>query len=178
MYLRTGEIDAAVVGAANLVLTPTKTRSFLRNGMLSPNGVCRTFDDDADGYVRGEGAGVLVLKRLADAQRDGDPILAVVRGAAVNHTGAAGFLTAPSSTAQEAVIRTAMRRAGVDADGVGYVEAHGTGTQLGDLIELEALRAALGGSGRATVAVGSVKTNIGHLEPAAGIAGLIKTILA
>ncbi|WFE55720.1 polyketide synthase [Micromonospora sp. WMMD712] len=178
MYLRTGEIDAAVVGAANLVLTPTKTRSFLRNGMLSPNGVCRTFDDDADGYVRGEGAGVLVLKRLADAQRDGDPVLAVVRGAAVNHTGAAGFLTAPSSTAQEAVIRTAMRRAGVDADGVGYVEAHGTGTQLGDLIELEALRAALGGSGRATVAVGSVKTNIGHLEPAAGIAGLIKTILA
>ncbi|WDZ83564.1 polyketide synthase [Micromonospora cathayae] len=178
MHLRSGEIDAAVVGAANLVLTPTKTRSFLRNGMLSPSGQCRTFDDDADGYVRGEGCGVIVLKRLADAERDGDPILAVVRGAAVNHTGAAGFLTAPSSTAQQAVIRTALERAGIDATGVGYVEAHGTGTQLGDLIELEALQAALAGAGRGTVAVGSVKTNIGHLEPAAGVAGLIKTILA
>uniref|UniRef100_UPI00188E6CB0 type I polyketide synthase n=1 Tax=Micromonospora sp. S-DT3-3-22 TaxID=2755359 RepID=UPI00188E6CB0 len=178
MHLRAGEVDAAVVGAANLVLTPTKTRSFLRNGMLSPTGVCRTFDDDADGYVRGEGCGVIVLKRLADAERDGDPVLAVVRGSAVNHTGAAGFLTAPSSTAQQAVIRSAMRRAGVEADGVGYIEAHGTGTQLGDLIELEALQAALGPARRGTVAVGSVKTNIGHLEPAAGIAGLIKTILA
>ncbi|WP_328346046.1 polyketide synthase [Micromonospora sp. NBC_00421] len=178
MHLRAGEVDAAVVGAANLVLTPTKTRSFLRNGMLSPTGVCRTFDDDADGYVRGEGCGVIVLKRLADAERDGDPILAVVRGSAVNHTGAAGFLTAPSSTAQQAVIRSALRRAGVEADGIGYIEAHGTGTQLGDLIELEALQAALGPARRGTVAVGSVKTNIGHLEPAAGIAGLIKTILA
>ncbi|MBM7078648.1 polyketide synthase [Micromonospora humida] len=178
MHLRAGEVDAAVVGAANLVLTPTKTRSFLRNGMLSPTGVCRTFDDDADGYVRGEGCGVVVLKRLVDAERDGDPVLAVVRGSAVNHTGAAGFLTAPSSTAQQAVIRSALRRAGVEADGVGYIEAHGTGTQLGDLIELEALQAALGAARRGTVAVGSVKTNIGHLEPAAGIAGLIKTILA
>ncbi|HEY0640206.1 MAG TPA: amino acid adenylation domain-containing protein, partial [Pseudonocardiaceae bacterium] len=178
MHLRSGEIDAAVVGAANLVLAPSKTRSFARNGMLSPQGVCRTFDQGADGYVRGEGCGVLLLKRLADAERDGDPVLAVVRGVAVNHTGAsAGFLTAPSSTAQEAVIRRAMGASGVSA--VGYVEAHGTGTQLGDLIELEALRAALGdGTGPGSVAVGSVKTNIGHLEPAAGIAGLIKTVLA
>ncbi|MFE1961898.1 amino acid adenylation domain-containing protein [Streptomyces sp. NPDC059479] len=178
-HLRVGDIDAAVVGAANLVLTPDKTRAFARNGMLSPQGVCRAFDDDADGYVRGEGCGVLILKRLADAERDGDPVLAVVRGTAVNHTGAsAGFLTAPSRTAQEAVIRKALAVSGVPESGIGYVEAHGTGTQLGDLIELEALQAALGGAGTGSVAVGSVKTNIGHLEPAAGIAGLIKTILA
>ncbi|WP_344260673.1 amino acid adenylation domain-containing protein, partial [Streptomyces sodiiphilus] len=178
-HLRTGDIDAAVVGAANLVLTPDKTRSFARNGMLSPQGVCRAFDDGADGYVRGEGCGVLLLKRLADAERDGDPVLAVVRGTAVNHTGSgAGFLTAPSRTAQEAVIRKALAVSGVAEDRIGYVEAHGTGTQLGDLIELEALGAALGTADKGSVAVGSVKTSIGHLEPAAGIAGLIKTILA
>ncbi|MYV51241.1 amino acid adenylation domain-containing protein, partial [Streptomyces sp. SID3212] len=178
-HLRVGDIDAAVVGAANLVLTPDKSRAFRRNGMLSPQGVCRAFDDGADGYVRGEGCGVVVLKRLADAERDGDPVLAVVRGTAVNHTGAsAGFLTAPSRTAQEAVIRKALAVSGVADGGLGYVEAHGTGTQLGDLIELEALQAALGGAAVGSVAVGSVKTNIGHLEPAAGIAGLIKTILA
>ncbi|MDK1476715.1 amino acid adenylation domain-containing protein, partial [Streptomyces sp. 549] len=180
MHLRAGEVEAAVVGAANLVLTPDRTRSFVRNGMLSPQGVCRAFDDEADGYVRGEGAGVLILKRLADAERDGDPVLAVIRGTAVNHTGgSAGFLTAPSRPAQEAVLRNALARSGFTAADIGYVEAHGTGTQLGDLIELEALRAVLGeAAGRRPVAVGSVKTNIGHLEPAAGIAGLIKTILA
>ncbi|MET4926552.1 amino acid adenylation domain-containing protein, partial [Streptomyces sp. PSRA5] len=179
MHLRSGDVDAAVVGAANLVLTPTKTRSFARNGMLSPQGVCRTFDDDADGYVRGEGTGAVILKRLADAERDGDPVLAVIRGTAVNHTGgSAGFLTAPSRPAQEAVLRKALAGSGRTAADIGYVEAHGTGTQLGDLIELEALHAVLGESaGRRPVAVGSVKTNIGHLEPAAGIAGLIKTIL-
>ncbi|MFI5621609.1 amino acid adenylation domain-containing protein, partial [Streptomyces sp. NPDC051567] len=179
MHLRAGDVDAAVVGAANLVLTPDKTLSFTRNGMLSPQGVCRAFDEGADGYVRGEGCGVLILKRLSDAERDGDPVLAVVRGTAVNHTGAsAGFLTAPSRTAQEAVIRKALATAGVPEGGLGYIEAHGTGTQLGDLIELEALQAALGGTAAGEVTVGSVKTNIGHLEPAAGIAGLIKTILA
>ncbi|MFD3482279.1 amino acid adenylation domain-containing protein [Streptomyces sp. NPDC058665] len=180
MHLRAGDVDAAVVGAANLVLTPTKTRSFARNGMLSPRGMCRTFDNDADGYVRGEGTGVVVLKRLSDAERDGDPVLAVIRGTAVNHTGgSAGFLTAPSRPAQEAVLRKALAGSGRTAADIGYVEAHGTGTQLGDLIELEALHAVLGEpAGRRPVAVGSVKTNIGHLEPAAGIAGLIKTILA
>ncbi|MFZ4302344.1 amino acid adenylation domain-containing protein, partial [Streptomyces cinereoruber] len=180
MHLRAGEVDAAVVAAANLVLTPAKTRSFTRNGMLSPQGACRAFDDAADGYVRGEGAGALVLKRLSDAERDGDPVLAVIRGTAVNHTGgSAGFLTAPSRPAQEAVLRRALDRSGRTAADIGYVEAHGTGTQLGDLIELEALHAVLGGpAGRTPVAVGSVKTNIGHLEPAAGIAGLIKTVLA
>ncbi|GAA3229519.1 hypothetical protein GCM10017691_21640 [Pseudonocardia petroleophila] len=179
LQLRAGEIDAAVVGAANLILTPSKTRSFQRNGMLSPRGVCRAFDDGADGYVRGEGAGAIVLKRLADAERDGDPVLAVVRGVAVNHTGASsGFLTAPSATAQTAVIRRALAAAGVPDGGLGYVEAHGTGTQLGDLIELEALQAVLAGSAQASVAIGSVKTNVGHLEPAAGMAGLIKTVLA
>ncbi|NUK33398.1 amino acid adenylation domain-containing protein, partial [Streptomyces lunaelactis] len=179
VHLRSGDVDAAVVGAANLVLTPDKTRSFARNGMLSPHGVCRAFDDEADGYVRGEGCGILILKRRADAERDGDPVLAMVRGTAVNHTGgSAGFLTAPSRTAQEAVIRKALATSGVAPGEIGYVEAHGTGTQLGDLIELEALQAVLSGSGKESVAVGSVKTNIGHLEPAAGIAGLIKTILA
>ncbi|WP_328726404.1 polyketide synthase [Streptomyces sp. NBC_00259] len=180
MHLRAGDVDAAVVGAANLVLTPTKTRSFARNGMLSPQGMCRTFDDAADGYVRGEGTGAVILKRLADAERDGDPVLAVIRGTAVNHTGgSAGFLTAPSRPAQEAVLRKALAASGRSAADIGYVEAHGTGTQLGDLIELEALHAVLGEpAGRRPVAVGSVKTNIGHLEPAAGIAGLIKTILA
>ncbi|MGJ5950166.1 amino acid adenylation domain-containing protein [Streptomyces neyagawaensis] len=178
VHLRSGDIDAAVVGAANLVLTPDKTRSFARNGMLSPQGVCRAFDEGADGYVRGEGCGVVLLKRLADARRDGDPVLAVIRGTAVNHTGgSAGFLTAPSRPAQTAVLRKALAASGVAPEDIGYVEAHGTGTQLGDLIELEALHAVLGGSAR-PVAVGSVKTNIGHLEPAAGIAGLIKTILA
>ncbi|MCX5071918.1 amino acid adenylation domain-containing protein [Streptomyces sp. NBC_00513] len=179
MHLRAGDVDAAVVGAANLVLTPAKTRSFVRNGMLSPQGTCRAFDDGADGYVRGEGAGAVILKRLADAERDGDPVLAVIRGTAVNHTGgSAGFLTAPSRPAQEAVLRKALAGSGRTAADIGYIEAHGTGTQLGDLIELEALHAVLGGpAGRRPVAVGSVKTNIGHLEPAAGIAGLIKTIL-
>ncbi|MEV8410216.1 amino acid adenylation domain-containing protein, partial [Streptomyces niveus] len=180
MHLRAGDVDAAVVGAANLVLTPTKSRSFARNGMLSPQGMCRTFDDDADGYVRGEGTGAVILKRLADAERDGDPVLAVIRGTAVNHTGgSAGFLTAPSRPAQEAVLRKALAASGRTSADIGYVEAHGTGTQLGDLVELEALHAVLGEpAGRRPVAVGSVKTNIGHLEPAAGIAGLIKTILA
>ncbi|MFE5482696.1 amino acid adenylation domain-containing protein, partial [Streptomyces sp. NPDC056527] len=180
MHLRAGDVDAAVVGAANLVLTPTKTRSFARNGMLSPQGMCRTFDDAADGYVRGEGTGAVILKRLADAERDGDPVLAVIRGTAVNHTGgSAGFLTAPSRPAQEAVLRKALAGSGRTAAEIGYIEAHGTGTQLGDLIELEALHAVLGEpADRKPVAVGSVKTNIGHLEPAAGIAGLIKTILA
>ncbi|WP_405789788.1 amino acid adenylation domain-containing protein [Streptomyces sp. NBC_01367] len=179
MHLRAGEVDAAVVGAANLVLTPAKTRSFVRNGMLSPQGTCRAFDDGADGYVRGEGAGAVILKRLADAERDGDPVLAVIRGTAVNHTGgSAGFLTAPSRPAQEAVLRRALAGSGRTAADIGYIEAHGTGTQLGDLIELEALQAVLGEpGGRQPVALGSVKTNIGHLEPAAGIAGLIKTIL-
>ncbi|WP_167532582.1 polyketide synthase [Streptomyces prasinus] len=179
LHLRSGDIDAAVVGAANLVLTPDKSRAFARNGMLSPQGVCRAFDEAADGYVRGEGCGVVVLKRLADARRDGDPVLAVIRGTAVNHTGgSAGFLTAPSRPAQAAVLRKALAAAGIDAGDVGYVEAHGTGTQLGDLIELEALQAVLGTRAAHPVAVGSVKTNIGHLEPAAGIAGLIKTVLA
>ncbi|MET9798299.1 amino acid adenylation domain-containing protein, partial [Nocardiopsis alba] len=176
-YLRAGTVDAAVVGGVNVILTPGKSLAFRRNGMLSPTGACHTFDDGADGYVRGEGCGVVVLKRLADARRDGDPVLAVVNGTAVNHSGDhSGFLTAPSTTAQQDVIRRAMAEAGVSR--VGYVEAHGTGTSLGDIIELESLRSALADHPRGSVAVGSVKNAIGHLEPAAGIAGLIKTVLA
>ncbi|WP_191270419.1 amino acid adenylation domain-containing protein, partial [Nocardiopsis terrae] len=176
-HLLAGAVDSAVVGGANLILTPDKSRGFRRNGMLSPTGACHTFDEGADGYVRGEGCGVVVLKRLADARRDGDPVLAVVSGTSVNHSGDhSGFLTAPSTIAQQRVIREAMAKAGVTR--VGYVEAHGTGTRLGDVIELESLRAVLGGVPPASVAVGSVKSAIGHLEPAAGIAGLIKTVLA
>ncbi|HXV93542.1 MAG TPA: beta-ketoacyl synthase N-terminal-like domain-containing protein, partial [Pseudonocardia sp.] len=179
LQLRAREADAAVVAAANLILTPSKSRSFARNGMLSPRGTCRAFDEGADGYVRGEGAAALVLKRLDDARRDGDPVLAVIRGVAVNHTGAStGFLTAPSRRAQTSVVRSAMDAAGVPPSGVGYVEAHGTGTRLGDLVELEALRDALAAAAPGSVPVGSVKSNVGHLEPAAGLAGLIKTILA
>ncbi|MFV2197787.1 amino acid adenylation domain-containing protein, partial [Nocardiopsis sp. LOL_012] len=176
-YLRAGTVDAAVVGAANLILTPDKSLSFRRNGMLSPTGACHTFDDAADGYVRGEGCGVVVLKRLSDARRDGDPVLAVVNGTAVNHSGDhSGFLTAPSTTAQQDVVRRAMAEAGVSR--LGYLEAHGTGTSLGDTIELESLRAVLADHPRGSVAIGSVKNAIGHLEPAAGIAGLIKAVLA
>ncbi|WP_224402695.1 polyketide synthase [Pseudonocardia sp. ICBG1034] len=179
LQLRAGQSDAAVVAAANLILTPSKSRSFARNGMLSPRGRCRAFDEDADGYVRGEGAAAIVLKRYSDAVRDGDAVLAVVRGVAVNHTGAgAGFLTAPSGPAQTEVVREALSVAGVGPHGIGYVEAHGTGTRLGDLVELEALGEALGPASAGSIPIGSVKSNVGHLEPAAGLAGLIKTVLA
>ncbi|OLM31354.1 Malonyl CoA-acyl carrier protein transacylase [Pseudonocardia sp. Ae717_Ps2] len=179
LQLRARQSDAAVVAAANLILTPSKSRSFARNGMLSPRGRCRAFDEEADGYVRGEGAAAVVLKRYSDAVRDGDAVLAVVRGVAVNHTGAStGFLTAPNGPAQTEVVREALSAAGIGPHGMGYVEAHGTGTRLGDLVELEALGDALGPAAAGSVPIGSVKSNIGHLEPAAGLAGLIKTVLA
>jgi acyl transferase domain-containing protein len=146
---------------------------------LSPDGRCKTFDARADGYVRGEGCGMVVLKRLADAQADGDPILALIPGSAVNHDGRSSGLTAPNGPAQEAVMREALAMAGLAPAQVSYVEAHGTGTALGDPIEMGALGAVFG-PGRAPaqpLRVGSVKTNIGHLEAAAGIAGLIKTVL-
>ncbi|GIF78216.1 type I polyketide synthase [Asanoa siamensis] len=175
--LRERECDVAVAGAVNLIVDERTTREFTRFGMLSPTGRCRAFDTHADGFVRSEGAGAVVLKRLGDALRDGDRILAVVRGSAVNQDGRSDGLSAPSAEAQEACYRAALVRAGLDASQVGYVEAHGTGTRLGDPTELTSLTRVYGGQGRA-VAIGSVKSNVGHLEPAAGIVGLIKTVLA
>jgi amino acid adenylation domain-containing protein/thioester reductase-like protein len=177
--LRSAESDLALVGGVNLILTPELTITFSQARMLSPDGRCKTFDAGADGYVRGEGCGVIVVKRLSDAQRDGDTILALVRGSAVNQDGRSNGLTAPNGLAQQDVIRQALAEAQVSPKQIGYVEAHGTGTPLGDPIEMESLRAVLDdGQATSRVLVGSVKTNIGHLESAAGIAGLIKVILA
>jgi acyl transferase domain-containing protein len=146
---------------------------------MSPTGRCRTFDADADGYVRGEGCGVVTLKRLSDATRDGDSILAVIRSSAVNHDGRSNGLTAPNGMAQREVIRRALDFAGIDPLSIGYVEAHGTGTALGDPIEVEALASVLCANRSAgnPLVIGSVKTNVGHLEAAAGMSGLIKLIL-
>jgi acyl transferase domain-containing protein/acyl-CoA synthetase (AMP-forming)/AMP-acid ligase II/acyl carrier protein len=178
--LRAGESTLALVGGVNLILAPDLTKTFARAGMLAPDGRCKTFDAAADGYVRGEGCGVVVLKRLADAQRDGDRVLAVIRGSAVNQDGRSNGLTAPNGPAQQAVVRAALQDAGVAPAAIGCVEAHGTGTSLGDPIEANALREVLleRRSAAQPCWLGSVKTNLGHLEAAAGIAGLIKLVLA
>ncbi|WP_437965062.1 type I polyketide synthase [Sorangium sp. So ce260] len=174
-----GESTLALAGGVNLNIIPESTIGVSKFGALSPGGRCFTFDARASGYVRGEGGGVIVLKPLALAVRDGDPIYGVIRGSAVNNDGASNGLTAPSPAAQVALLRAAYARAGVDPAAVHYVEAHGTGTLLGDPIEARALGAVLG-AGRpaeSPLLVGSVKTNIGHLEAAAGVAGIIKVAL-
>ncbi|MEK8016255.1 MAG: SDR family NAD(P)-dependent oxidoreductase [Candidatus Parabeggiatoa sp.] len=176
--LRQRECNLALVGGVNLILSPDLTIIFSAAQMLSPSGRCKTFDADANGYVRGEGCGIVILKRLADAERDGDNILAIVKGSAVNQDGRSNGLTAPNGPAQQAVIRQALANAGVLAKEISYVEAHGTGTPLGDPIELNALKDVLMSDRSQALCVGSVKTNIGHLEAAAGIAGLIKVVLA
>ena len=178
--IREGESDLALVGGVNLILAPDVSESFAAAGMLAPDGFCKTFDADANGYVRGEGAGVVVLKRLSLAQRDGDNILALLQGSAVNQDGRSNGLTAPNGPAQQAVITAALRDAGVAPAQISFVESHGTGTALGDPIEFNALQTVLS-TGRATDSpcqVGAVKTQLGHLEAAAGIAGFIKTVLA
>jgi len=178
--LRNRETDLALAGGVNLLLCAATTINFCKARMLSPAGRCKTFDADADGYVRGEGCGVVALKRLADAVRDRDHIAALIRGSAVNNDGRSSGLTAPSGPAQRAVIAAALSAAAVAPAQIDYVEAHGTGTALGDPIEVRALAAALA-AGRPVdqpFYLGSVKTNIGHLEAAAGIAGLIKVVLA
>ncbi|WP_439551421.1 SDR family NAD(P)-dependent oxidoreductase [Falsiroseomonas sp.] len=175
--LRAGDCDAAIVGGTALMLMPSLTRSFQEAGMLSPDGRCKSFAAGADGYGRGEGCGVVVLKRLDDAQRAADPIVAVLRGSAINQDGRSAGLTAPNGPAQTALIRDALRDAGLTPDDIDYVEAHGTGTPLGDPIEWHALAAAFAGRSR-PLTLGSVKSNIGHTEAAAGIAGLIKAALA
>ena len=177
--LRSGEVNLALVGGVNVLLAPDLTIAFSQAQMMAADGRCKTFDARADGYVRGEGCGMLVLKRLSDAERDGDPVLAVLRGSAVNQDGRSNGLTAPNGLAQQAVIRQALANAGVTAAEIDYIEAHGTGTRLGDPIEIRSLQAVLDEDAvQKPVMVGSVKTNIGHLEAAAGVAGLIKTILA
>ncbi|MFA5708323.1 SDR family NAD(P)-dependent oxidoreductase [Mycolicibacterium sp.] len=178
--LRLGECDLALAGGANVLLTPATMITFSSAHMLAPDGRCKTFDAAADGYVRGEGCGVVVIKRFEDALRDGDHIRAVIRGSAVNQDGASGGLTVPNGVAQQRVIADALHRAGLTPSDVGYLEAHGTGTSLGDPIEAQAAGAALG-AGRdpgKPLLIGSAKTNIGHLEAAAGIAGVIKVVLA
>ncbi|MDE0628612.1 MAG: SDR family NAD(P)-dependent oxidoreductase, partial [Bryobacterales bacterium] len=178
--LRGGEADLALAGGVNAILRSDPTSLLTDAGMLAADGRCKTFDAAADGYVRGEGCGMVVLKRLADAEAAGDRILAVVLGSAVNQDGASAGLTVPNGPAQERVIEEVLARAGVEASSVDYLEAHGTGTELGDPVEVEAA-AAVYGRGRnphRPLLIGSVKTNVGHLEAAAGVAGLIKTVLA
>ncbi|MDH6113663.1 acyl transferase domain-containing protein [Kitasatospora sp. MAP12-15] len=175
--LRSRECDAAVVGGTNLLLSPLPTMTFDKIHALSTDGRCKTFDARANGYVRGEGVGVVVLKRLSDALAAGDRIRAVIRGSAVNQDGLTNGLTAPNGLAQRAVITQALRNARLEPHQVTLVEAHGTGTPLGDPIEVEALNEVYGAAEGGPCALGSIKTNIGHLEAGSGIAGLIKTAL-
>ncbi len=175
--LRAGECQLALAGGVHLVLSPKSTIGLSRMRALSPDGRCKTFSAQADGYGRGEGCGMVVLKRLSDAQANGDNILAVIRGSAVNHDGPSSGLTVPNKQAQEALIRQALQTAQVEPNEVSYIEAHGTGTSLGDPLEVRALASVLG-ERTTPLMIGSVKTNIGHLEAAAGIAGLIKVVLS
>ncbi|MCB9450590.1 MAG: acyltransferase domain-containing protein [Anaerolineaceae bacterium] len=177
--LRTKESHLALVGGVNLILTPEASINFSKAQMMATDDRCKTFDAAADGYVRGEGCGIIVLKRLSDAIASGDQIWAVIRGAAVNQDGRSSGLTAPNGPSQEAVLRQALENAGVTAEQVSYIEAHGTGTSLGDPIEVQALAAVMSEGHTKTdpLLIGSVKTNLGHLEAAAGIAGLMKVVL-
>lgn len=177
--LRRGECDLALAGGVNLLLSPLPMLSLCRTGALAPDGRCKTFDAAGDGYGRGEGCGVVVLRRLDAARAQRDPVHAVILGSSINHDGRSGGLTVPNGAAQRQLVDQALKRAAVNPAEVGYVEAHGTGTSLGDPIEVQALAEVLG-PGRApdnVLRIGSVKTNIGHLEAAAGIAGVIKATL-
>lgn len=173
--IQAGTCTAALAGGANLLLTPQTTRGFEQARMLSPDGRCRAFDQGANGYGRSDGAGIVVLKRLSDAVADGDTVYAVIHGSAINQDGRSRGLTVPGQSTQEAVIEAAARAGGVSAAQLAFVEAHGTGTPTGDPIEARAIGRATDGAG---CLIGSVKTNIGHTEAAAGVAGLIKTALA
>lgn len=184
--LRAGEADLALAGGVNLILCPDMQIALSRLGALAPGGRCRTFDAAADGYVRGEGVALVALKRLDEAQRDGDPVLAVIRGAAVNHNGRSNGLFAPSGEAQQAVIRAALADAGLPPAAVACIETHGTGTRLGDPIEIDSLRAVFdspndetpepGTAAQHPLILGALKSHIGHLEAAAGVAGLIALV--
>lgn len=181
--IRRGQCKTALVGGVNLICSPVNSQVYTAAGMLSPDGVCRVFDAGANGFVRGEGGALVVLKDYQKALTDGDSIYGVVRSVAVNHGGQASSFTAPNPQAQTNLLEEAYREANIEIESVGYVEAHGTGTSLGDPIEVEALNEAfkrLSSNGRLpgnSCGLGSVKTNIGHLEGAAGFAGLIKVLL-
>ena len=177
--LRTGESRVALAGGVSLMLSPEMMITLSKVGFMSPSGRCRTFDALADGFIRGEGCGVVVLKRLSDAISDGDQVLSVIRGTAVNQDGHSTVLAAPNGLAQQALVREALSNAQLSPDRVGFVETHGTATPLGDPIEVEALIATIGAP-RADGGIcylGSSKANLGHLEAAAGVTGLIKTTL-
>ncbi|WP_274563534.1 polyketide synthase [Streptomyces spiramyceticus] len=178
--LRNGECDLAVSAGASLMLTPELHVEFSRLRGMSADGRCRSFSSDTDGTGWSEGSAAVVLKRLSDAQRDGDPILAVLRGTAVNHDGHSASLTTPSGPAQQRVIRAALAASGLQPDDIDYLEAHGTGTKLGDPIEGTALAEVFGGSHSNEVPlwVGSAKSNLGHTQAAAGLAGVMKVVLA
>ena len=176
--LRYGSCDVAVAGGVNILASPFVSTAFGELGVISPSGAIHAFSDDADGFVRADGAGVVVLKRLADAEAAGDEILAVIKGSATNSDGHSNGLTAPNPEAQIDVLRRAYADAGIDPATVDYVETHGTGTILGDPIEASALGAVLGPRRETDTLIGSVKSNIGHSESAAGIASLIKVVLA
>lgn len=178
--LQREDCDRAMVGGVNAICSPTTNILTCKLKALSPSGQSRAFDAAADGYLRGEGCGVVTLRRLSEAEQDGDPILGIIRGSAVGHNGFSTGLTAPNPKAQTKVIREALRRANIQPQQVDYLEAHGTGTELGDPIEIQAAAAALSEdrTPEHPLLVGSVKTNIGHLEAAAGMAGLIKVLLA
>lgn len=177
--LRAGETSVAIAGGVNVIAAPGLTMVLDAAGAISPEGRSMPFDATANGYVRGEGVGVVVLKRLADARRDGDRVLAAIRGSAVSHDGRTNGIMAPNGDAQANVARLALCQAGIDARSIGYVEAHGTGTRLGDPIEAAALSAVYGAHRPAgqPCLIGSVKSNIGHLEAGAGVAGLMKAVL-
>ncbi|MGB5631252.1 MAG: beta-ketoacyl synthase N-terminal-like domain-containing protein [Waterburya sp.] len=177
--LRYGESNLCLVGGVNLMLSPEPTITFSQARMMAADGRCKTFDAAADGYVRGEGCGVVILKRLTDALQDGDNIQAIIRGSAINQDGTSNGITAPNGPSQQAVIRQALKNAEVEPEQISYVEAHGTGTSLGDPIEVKSLKAIFGKNRDQDrpCGIGSVKTNIGHLESAAGMAGLIKVVL-
>jgi acyl transferase domain-containing protein len=178
--LRRGECHLALAGGVNLILGPDVTIALSKSHMMAPDGRCKAFDARADGFVRGEGCGLLVLKRASDAWADGDRVIALIRGTAANQDGRSNGLTAPNGPAQEAVLRDALADARCDAADVDFVEAHGTGTSLGDPIEVQALQAVIGAQRPAQqpLRIGSVKAGIGHLEAAAGVAGVIKAALA
>lgn len=175
--LSRGECDLALIGGSNMVLAPEPMITFSKAQMLAADGKCKTFDASADGYVRGEGVIIMVVKRLSDALRAGDNIWGVVRGSAVNQDGRSNGLTAPSASAQEAVIRTALDSAGLSPRQISYLEAHGTGTPLGDSIELSALHAVFADRPQ-PLAIGSLKTNLGHTEAVSGVNGMLKVMLA